>query len=665
MRKLLARFYDGANLPEFLLAVLAFLAVPIGGLYRLDAGTISDARAAVVSDYVARFPGLLGVMKADREAAYRQSYTYDMPRNLEYQAHFRKQQLDRGEDTELVTADGQDTYRVTALFPRLVRKQFLGSIFGDEPNTLAAVGRMKPQRLDFNPRWFFYGGAYQYPVAGAVAFGVVAMHGPRALGLDAVLRDPRIARTMYVSARLVGVLAATLGVLILGLIASRLFGPRAACIAVILGGSSPWLILFSHLAKPYTTALFWSFCSVYWTVRHVDSHRARDFVLSAVFAGLAVGSNYVFVVFSGLMMSLKIVDALFPATPGPVTNREANSRNWKQRFDHALVLCLLYGVIVGVVFLLVNPYWLFTMDVVRSELRMADKDTMHNFRAFRPLNAGWSGVLRTFLYAANWPLVLAGLAGLIACSVKAARGALPRARFLGAVTLWCVPFLVFAVGYNSFVLLQSTHYMATFIILYLSLLSAVAFGAAAPGAPPRAVPALGRAVILVLLTLGLSYNLGHTTQYLRNFDDFKTRNAEFGAAIESLIPRNATITTKLAVCDTTDTFEQSMSHPPQVWISAILPDFDFFAREWRFRLHILPEPSPIDAEYIIDTIGDAWSAPTPGLSRNYELIAERRRRVFVPGTWPNALWPQIIDTYENRDIQVWRKKASADTAPPF
>lgn len=653
MRSLLARFYDGSNLPEFLLALLAFSGVIVGGLYRIDAGTISDARAAVVSDYVRRFPGMLAVMKADREAAYRQSYTTDMPRNLDYEAHFRKQQLDRGEDTELVSADGTETYRVTALFPRLVRKQFLGSIFGDEPNTLAAVGRMKPQRLDFNPRWFFYGGAYQYPVAAAVGVGVVALHGPRALGLDAVLRDPRIARTMYIAARLVGVLAAAGGVLALGLLVSRLLGPRAACIAVVLGGSSPWLVLFGHLAKPYTTALFWSFCSVYFTVAHIQSRRIRDFLLSAVFAGLAVGSNYVFVVFTGLMMTVKLVDAFFPVTP------LARAAGWRQRLDHALVLCLAYGLLVALVFLLVNPYWLFTLDVVRSELRMADKDTMLNYRSFRAQNAGWTGVLRTLLYAANWPLVAAGAVGIAVAIARAARGTLPAARFLGTVTLWCLPFLVFSIGYNSFILRQSTHYMAAFIILFLALFAAAALspsGAGGPAGGPKSSPGpLARAAILLILAAGLAYNMGHTARYLLSFDDLRTRNAEFGAELERTIPRGATITTRLAVCDTTDSFEQSMNHPPQVWISAILPDFDFFAREWRFRLHVLPEPSPIDAEFIIDTIGDAWSDPVPGLVRNYELVAERRRRVFVPGTWQDRFWPQIIDTYEMKDIQVWRR----------
>lgn len=655
MRSLLARFYDGSNLPEFLLALLAFAGVIAGGLYRIDAGTISDTRAAVVADHVNRFPNMLAVMKADREAAYRQAYTTDMPRNLDYETHFRKQQLDRGEDTELVSADGTETYRVTALFPRLVRKQFLGSIFGDEPNTLAAVGRMKPQRLDFNPRWFFYGGAYQYPVAAAVGIGVVALHGPRALGLDAVLRDPRIARTMYIAARLVGVLAAAGGVLVLGLLVSRLLGPRAACIAIILGGSSPWLVLFAHLAKPYTTALFWSFCSVYFTVAHIQERRGRDFLLSALFAGLAVGSNYVFVVFTGLMMAVKLVDAVVPATEA------ARASGWRHRLDQALVACLAYGLVVAVVFLLVNPYWLFTLDVVRSELRMADKDNMLNYRSIRTLNAGWPGVLRTLLYAANWPLVLAGAAGLVACLVRAARGTLPAARFLGIVTIWCLPFLLFSIGYNSFVIRQSTHYMAAFIILFLALVAAASLtprNAGSCGGGPISRP-LGRAGVLLLLTVGLTYNMGHTVQYLRSFDDLRTRNAEFGSELERIIPRGATITTRLAVCDTTDTFEQSMNHPPQVWISMILPDFDFFARVWRFRLHVLPEPSPIDAEFIIDTIADAWTAPTPGLVRNYELVAERRRRVFVPGTWQDRFWPQIIDTYEMKDIQVWRLRTPA------
>ncbi len=61
------------------------------------------------------------------------------------------------------------SYELTRAHINYLRLIVFGSSFGDETKTIDAIRAMKPQRLDFNPHWFLYGGAYIYPCAASIA----------------------------------------------------------------------------------------------------------------------------------------------------------------------------------------------------------------------------------------------------------------------------------------------------------------------------------------------------------------------------------------------------------------------------------------------------------------------------------------------------------------
>lgn len=654
---MLKKFRDPAHPVEFALACAVFCAAVFLGLYYIDAGTISAARAAVISDYLEKYPGILSLMKEDRERAYKYIHTYDMSKDLTREEQYKLQHQDVGEDTVVAASNGDrhdvgsvagardgagatDTYLVRDRFPRLIRKQILGSLFGDEPNELAAVGRFKPQRLDFNPKWFFYGGAYTYPVAVFIGGGTVLFQGTKALSLDYVLKHPEVSRTMYSSGRFFGVLTGLAAVILLGLIVSHLFGPRAACLAVTLSATLPYLVMFGHLCKPYTTAAMWAYLSVFMTMKFLAAPSRKSYYLSAIFAGLAFGSNYVFLYYSGIMIVARALDLWNDrATPLP---------------SHVRTLTLdivRYYTVVIAAFLASNPYWLYQFDIVRSELAMANPEVMKRFESIRSMGEGligvWRGIVTAFVYAIDYPLVLISLATYPLAVRAIWRGTMPRRRECLALAVWGGPFIFGSILYNAFYLQQSMHYMGSYCILYFVVLGCALW--------PVALDRAGVAG-LALLLVAAGYNTVHTALHVLTFKDLAERNEEFGRFLAETLPEHASITTMLAVSETSDSDLVNLRHPPQVWTSAILPDFNFFEYDWRLRVHILPEPDPMDAEYILDTIGDAWATPRKELTDRYELVAERRRKLFVPGSWQDALFPRLITTYDYKDIQLWRKK---------
>lgn len=640
MRRLLGAFYDGSNRFEFLLAVAVLLIALALGVYKLDAGTISTTKASLISATINQYPALVEILKSDRDQVYR-AFTYQMPKDQKLEEFLALQNLDIGNDTWIVSGDGTDTYRVRDKVPRLVRKQILGSLFGDEPNTLAAIGRFKPKQLNFNPKWFFYGGSYLYPVAAFVGVATIARHGFKALSLDATLRDPLISRTMYVSARFFGVLSGLAAVILLGMIASQLFGPRAGCYAVILTATTPFLVMFGHLSKPYNTASMWAFASVYATLQYLSMRKKSHFFISAIFAGLAVGANYVFVYFSFLMVvariTLLISDKKRSSVASPLKSFAGD--------------IALYGAVVAAAFLASNPYWLFNLDIVRSEITMADPSNLTHFGRIKPLQADLvtvtRGILATLRYALDYPLLILGIASFPMLARKLFLKALPKTAECLMIFFWGAPFIFGAAFYNTVFLQQSLHYMTAFCLLFFTLLSAAVF-----------VPLFKRfrlAGILILLIAG-GYNSIHSWRHVASLADFDNRNAEFGKLITATVPEGASITTMIAVSDAADSFTLNILHAPQLMTTVILPDFNFFAYKWRFRNQITASPSPDDAEYILDTMGDAGDEISDTFSARYTLVAVSPRRYFVPGSLAEMIFPRLITTSYYKDILLWRKK---------
>ena len=172
----------------------------------------------------------------------------------------------------------------------LIRLQLVRSEYTDESAALSALSRMNPGRLDFDPRFYNYGGAYLYSI-GAIAYAGAA------LGLNEVNRSiasyldrPEGIARFYQIARGLNALA------FLGILATlfdlwrRRAMPWAGVASAALFAAAPVAWLHATVAKPHLYAAAWALLALYCLVRFRTEQRRPLLVGAAVAAGLAMGS---------------------------------------------------------------------------------------------------------------------------------------------------------------------------------------------------------------------------------------------------------------------------------------------------------------------------------------------------------------------------------------
>ncbi|MBI4376041.1 MAG: glycosyltransferase family 39 protein [Elusimicrobia bacterium] len=166
----------------------------------------------------------------------------------------------------------------------------LRSVEQDEQFVLNAISRINPKRLEFDTRQSLYGGAYIYPMAGALALAHV-------LGALRLVPDPlfyyqnaeQIA-AMYRVGRLFSALCALGCSVLVYLIARRLYDGRVAWWTAALFSLCPAVNAFSHVMKPHLPAALLSLGCAFYCLRAAQEGRDGDWLKANVLFGLAVGS---------------------------------------------------------------------------------------------------------------------------------------------------------------------------------------------------------------------------------------------------------------------------------------------------------------------------------------------------------------------------------------
>lgn len=171
------------------------------------------------------------------------------------------------------------------------RSMLIRSRFPDEANTFAPLSRMRPQKLDFRPISFIYGGAYLYPLGAYLKILSVARLLPLRSLADSILWPEDLAK-LYVAARLAGVLSFTLCCLMAFLIGKALQGSETGVLAAWFVSLSPCFLVFSHCAMAQTWACFWSLAAIYGMVRASGEKPSwRRLAGIGACVGLSIGSH--------------------------------------------------------------------------------------------------------------------------------------------------------------------------------------------------------------------------------------------------------------------------------------------------------------------------------------------------------------------------------------
>jgi hypothetical protein len=294
------------------------------------------------------------------------------------------------------------------------RSLLLRSEQPDEQKPFIVLARMRPWRLEFEPLWIHYGGAFIYPLGAWLQ--ALAWTGAVTLvpDMSRYLQHPAEMGGLYTAGRLFVLLFHLGGIWLIYDLGERLSGRRTGFFAAALFSLSPLVLVNSHSLKPHPYSAFWALAAVRFAALAVQGGETASYVRSGLCAGMAAGSNFSFLPFFAC---------------GPL----AFFLRGMQKKEELRALAK--GVAGGaLVFLLTNPY------AVLMRANYLWETTVYTTRRSRPTPAALGALVGPYL---AWQLGLAaqllGAAGIF----QASRRGAGRARLLvsavavfGAAVIW-------------------------------------------------------------------------------------------------------------------------------------------------------------------------------------------------------------------------------------
>jgi hypothetical protein len=159
----------------------------------------------------------------------------------------------------------------------------------DEKKSFIILSRMRPWKLEFEPLYAQYGGAFIYPFGAFLGAAHVIGLAHLTPDLAHYLVHPEDMGRLYLLGRIF-ILLFHLGTLwVLYEMGLLLGGRRAGLAAALLFAAAPFIAVGSHTLKPHPVAAFWFAASALFMIRAVEGGRRKDFLACGACAGLAAG----------------------------------------------------------------------------------------------------------------------------------------------------------------------------------------------------------------------------------------------------------------------------------------------------------------------------------------------------------------------------------------
>lgn len=148
---------------------------------------------------------------------------------------------------------------------------------------------------DLNPKFFEYPSLYLYFMF--FVYGIIFIMG-KLFGIFkdtadfAILyfRDPTI---FYISARFFSVLFGVLNVILIGVLAKKLFGRRVAVLSMILFSVIPYIVEYCKIAKIEMSYLFVSLLFLLVIIKLIETKQEKYFYYSGILLGLGTSLKYI------------------------------------------------------------------------------------------------------------------------------------------------------------------------------------------------------------------------------------------------------------------------------------------------------------------------------------------------------------------------------------
>jgi len=292
----------------------------------------------------------------------------------------------------------------------------------DEQSVLAAIAKMKPQKLDFNPHAFYYGGIYFYSIAAflkvADIFGFIKI----TPDIKYYYSNPDEMGKFFVVGRFVTVLAIFISLILIYIITKDLYDDSTALLAMFLFTISPVVVVNAHIMKPHFFALPFSCLTFYYAKKILDSGSFKYYILSGVFLGLTTGITYNNFWTTGWIIILSHLLYSF-----------RNGRNKiKDIFNEKIFSVFILSILV---FIVANPYIISSAKEFYEELIWVGGSYALGFN----LRMFYNFIKVSLFYSLGTGLWILVLLGLTFCLYKTCKG--NRSDTL--IILYLVPVILF------------------------------------------------------------------------------------------------------------------------------------------------------------------------------------------------------------------------------
>jgi len=178
----------------------------------------------------------------------------------------------------------------------------LYSVDSDEMNTIMALSRIKPEKFDFDPHHYSYGGAFLYPL-GIWFYFLKKIDVIKVGNLDWMLDNPDEVEKIYQFGRIFNILALILTGIIFYNTLLNFFPQAKSLYGVLLFYLSPAILMFGIVMKPHVYSLLWVVFTMFFLSKFFSSFKTLklvDYFLISAGVGLAVGSvitNFIFAIY--------------------------------------------------------------------------------------------------------------------------------------------------------------------------------------------------------------------------------------------------------------------------------------------------------------------------------------------------------------------------------
>ena len=364
-----------------ILVLLIFILSLLLNIYGIWWAGPDKERLNLVFDNKETVEALSDEMVNSREDLYKGVWYYGQPPQYE--------------EREITVAMGYGkSLRVNRSIIDSARSYLLRSYAPDEQAVLKALSNMNPSKLNFNPKFFSYGGLYLYLLG--IFLKVLSMF--RVITLSSNVSyyflHPEQMGAIFTLGKVFGAVFTSLSIYFVYLVGSSLYSRRTGLIAALFFSITPAVVTWSHQMKPYTFTFFWMLLSLYMCIKLFNHDDIKHYIFAGLSAGLTAGSLFTYGI---VVLCIPIIQFI------------KNIKNGVKSalfslFEKKMWLGFLFFVIG---FILVNPYFILSI-LSLTELRHVNSIWPFSFSFFSILYYLRHIVLAAFGLPV-WLLIISGI----------------------------------------------------------------------------------------------------------------------------------------------------------------------------------------------------------------------------------------------------------------